>query len=129
MRFIPTKVHGAMDYLMGVVLIAAPWLFGFAQGGAETWVPVVLGIGAIVYSLLTDYELGAVPVISMKAHLGLDIAAGAVLLVSPWVFGFYELIWVPHVVLGALEVGAALMTQTTPSRIAHRTHQHTPVAR
>ena len=37
-----------MDYLMGILLIASPWLFGFDRGGAETWVPVILGIGAII---------------------------------------------------------------------------------
>ena len=31
MRFIPTHVHGMMDYLTGVILIAVPWLFGFAS--------------------------------------------------------------------------------------------------
>jgi len=36
MRVIETKTHGYMDYLMGVLLIAAPWLFDFARGGAET---------------------------------------------------------------------------------------------
>lgn len=127
MRFLSTRVHGFMDYLMGVVLIAAPWVFGFAEGGAETWVPVVLGIGAILYSMLTDYELGAVPLISMKAHLGLDALAGVLLIASPWLFGFAESIWIPHVVLGALEVGAALMTQTTPSRIRHTRTSHAPL--
>src|SRR3982750_3880824 len=79
MRFIPTRVHGMMDYLMGVLLIAAPWLFDFADGGAETWVPVVLGAGAILYSLFTDYELGASHQISMKTHLTLDMISGALL--------------------------------------------------
>ena len=46
MRFIPTRIHGMMDYAMGLLLIAAPWLFRFNRGGAETWVPVILGIGA-----------------------------------------------------------------------------------
>jgi hypothetical protein len=27
MRFIPTKVHGVMDYIMDILLIASPWLF------------------------------------------------------------------------------------------------------
>jgi hypothetical protein len=47
MRFIPTRIHGIMDYAMGLLLIAAPWIFRFNRGGAETWVPVILGIGAI----------------------------------------------------------------------------------
>ena len=34
MRFIPTQIHGGLDYLIGVILIIAPWLFGFADGSA-----------------------------------------------------------------------------------------------
>lgn len=115
MRFIPTRIHGMMDYLMGVLLIAAPWLFGFAAGGAETWLPVILGAGVILYSIFTNYELGLVKSLSMGTHLGLDIAGGLLLAVSPWLFGFADFVWVPHVVFGILEVGAGLMTQTEPA--------------
>jgi hypothetical protein len=113
MRFIPTRVHGFLDYLVGALLIAAPWLFGFANGGAEQWVPVALGVGALVYSLLTDYELGAVRTIPMRTHLLLDLLSGALLAASPWLFGFDERVWVPHLILGLLEIGAALTTRTT----------------
>ena len=118
MRFIPTRIHGMIDYLMGVVLIAAPWILDFADGGAEQWVPVVLGAGVILYSLLTDYELGAAGVISMPMHLGLDVIGGAFLAISPWLFGFADDIWWPHVLFGLLEIGAGLMTKTTPDYVA-----------
>jgi hypothetical protein len=116
MRFIPTRVHGMADYLLGALLIVAPWLLGFADGGAETWVPVVLGASVIAYSLFTDYELGVVRRLPMSVHLVLDLAGGVVLAVSPWVFGFADDVWVPHLVLGILEIGAALTTRTTPER-------------
>lgn len=103
-----------LDYGMGLLLIAAPWLFGFEDGGAETWIPVILGIGVIGYSLFTDYELGAIRTIPMATHLMLDIAGGIVLAVSPWVFGFADDVWAPHLILGLLEIGAGLMTRTTP---------------
>ena len=119
MRFIPTMIHGVMDYAMGLLLIAAPWLLGFADGGAETWVPVILGAGAIVYSLATDYEFGAVRAISMPVHLGLDAASGALLAASPWLFGFDDRVWLPHLILGLVEIGAAVTTQTHP-RYAER---------
>lgn len=122
MRFIPTMVHGVMDYAMGLLLIAAPWLLGFADGTAAQWVPVILGAGAIVYSLLTDYELGAARVLSMKAHLGLDAASGALLAASPWLFGFADRAWVPHLVLGLVEIAAALTTQTHPRSAERPVH-------
>ena len=78
MRFIPTGVHGVADYLLGVVLIAAPWLFRFGDGGPATWVPVILGAGLIAYSLFTGYELGVVRHIPMSVYLGLDLVGGIV---------------------------------------------------
>mgnify|MGYP003575574350 FL=1 len=125
MRFIPTKVHGYLDYLVGALLIAAPWLFDFARGGAETWVPVVLGAGAILYSLITDYELGASKTISMRTHLTLDLISGIVLAASPWIFGFADYVWGPHLVLGLFEIGAALMTRREPDYSRHGSHRHT----
>ena len=117
MRIIPTRIHGILDYLMGALLLVAPWLFGFAdEGGAARWVPVALGAGVIVYSLLTRYELGIAPLLSMPAHLGLDAAGGLLLAASPWLFGFADRVWVPHLVFGLLEIGAALLTRTTPER-------------
>jgi hypothetical protein len=114
MKFLSTKVHGMMDYLMGVLLIAAPWLFDFARNGAETWVPVVLGVGTIIYSLMTDYEMGAAKAISMKTHLTIDLISGIFLAASPWIFGFSDYVYLPHLILGIVEIGASLMTESTP---------------
>jgi hypothetical protein len=125
MRFIPTRIHGVLDYLVGLLLIAAPWLLGFADGGAETWVPVALGVGALAYSVFTDYELGLVRRLPMPTHLLLDLGSGLLLAASPWLFGFADGtattdgVWVPHLVLGLFEVGAALTTERAP---ADRTH-------
>jgi hypothetical protein len=115
MRFIPTKVHGMLDYLVGVLLVASPWLFDFADNGAETWIPVILGAGAIIYSLMTDYELSLSRTISMKTHLTLDLLSGILLAASPWIFGFADYVYMPHLILGILEIGASLMTKTRPS--------------
>ncbi len=50
----------------------------------------------------------------MPTHLTLDLLSGVLLAASPWLFGFSGFVYVPHLVLGVLEVGAALMTKTTP---------------
>ncbi|MEX0928471.1 MAG: SPW repeat protein, partial [Balneolales bacterium] len=115
-----TRTHGFIDYLVGVVLILAPWLLGFAAGGAETWVPVIIGAGVILYSMLTDYEMGISRQISMDTHLTLDAIGGIILAVSPWLFGFAPLVWVPHLVVGAAQFLVSLMTERAPSP-EHRT--------
>jgi hypothetical protein len=118
MKFIPTKVHGYLDYMMGLLLIAAPWLFDFADGGAKQWIPVILGSGAIIYSLMTDYELGVSRIISMPTHLTLDLISGILLAASPWLFGFADEVYIPHLVLGILEIGASLTTKRQPEHHA-----------
>jgi len=115
MRFIPTYVHGVLDYLAGIILIAAPWVLGFTAGGPETWVPVALGAAMLVMSAMTRYEVGLIPAIPMSVHLAIDAIAGLVLAASPWIFGFAAVVWIPHVVLGIAEFIAGLTTQTQPS--------------
>lgn len=117
MQVIPTRIHGVIDYLTAVLLIVAPWLFGFADGGAAQWVPVLLGVGIIAYSLLTDYELGMARAISMPVHLVLDFGGGVLLAASPWLFGFADLIVWPHVAVGLMEILVAAFTYRSPSSI------------
>lgn len=114
MKPITTKVHGWIDYIVGILLIAAPWLFNFARNGAETWVPVYLGIAILVYSLMTNYELGLFRLISMRTHLALDMVGGILLAASPWLFGFVNHVWQPHLVLGILVMGVVMMTRRDP---------------
>lgn len=128
MKMLSTKAHGVLDYLVGILLIVAPWLLGFARGGAETWGPVILGAGAIVYSLLTNYELGVFRTISMRTHLTLDFISGVFLAASPWIFGFNDYVYLPHLILGLFELGAVAITETVPARgherITGREHRH-----
>jgi uncharacterized membrane protein HdeD (DUF308 family) len=113
MRFIPTKFHAPLDYIFGAALIAAPWIFQFSEHKAATVVPVVLGIGLIAYSLFTNYELGVWKVAPMAVHNLIDIAAGTVLAVSPWLFGFADEsanVWAPHLIVGLAAIFLGLTT-------------------
>jgi hypothetical protein len=119
-KFIPTKVHGALDYIVGFALILAPWLFQFSQiGGAAVAIPVILGIGLIVYSIFTKYEWGIVKLMSMPVHLVIDLIAAALLALSPFIFGFYDVNnanqWLPHVVVGITVILVVIFSQTQPA--------------
>ncbi len=110
---IDTRTHGIIDYVTSALLIVAPYLFGFATGGIEQWLPQVLGAITIVMSLLTNYELSVAKLIPLKVHLGVDMASGALLAVSPWLFGFADIIWWPHLLVGLMEIIVPLMTDKT----------------
>ncbi|HCI80809.1 MAG TPA: hypothetical protein DHW02_14085 [Ktedonobacter sp.] len=118
MRFVPTGIHAYFDYLGAIALITAPFLFGFASiGGITVILPIVLGIGLLVYSLLTNYELGipGVKFIPMPLHLVFDFVAAALLAASPFLFGFYHHtpnVWLPHLLSGVAVIVLVLVSQT-----------------
>jgi hypothetical protein len=114
MRFIPTRVHGMLDWLMGPLLIALPFLLKLDLGQPEGWLPLVLGIAMVLLTMFTDYEVGLVRRIPMGTHLAIDTMTGLLLAVSPWLFGFSDRIWQPYLVLGLIELGTALTTQLRP---------------
>ena len=114
MRFIPTKFHAPLDYIVGVALIASPWIFQFSDLAAATVIPIVLGIGLILYSLFTDYELGVWRMFPMAVHNLIDIAAGAFLAASPWLFGFADEgadVWGVFLVVGLAAIFLGLTTK------------------
>lgn len=125
MRIIPRNVHAVLDYLMGFLLMAVPFVFGFDESQNASGVFMAVGATVLVYSVLTRYELGLVKVIPFHVHLVLDFIGGVLLAASPWLMGFADYIVWPHVTFGLLEIGAALMTSTAPYVPAPRVHhQH-----
>lgn len=122
MKNMHTKAHGVADYLVSCLLIVSPWLFNFSDGGAETWVPVILGAATIIYSLLTDYELGIARILSVPAHLTLDMWTGILLAGSPWILKFNDVVYLPHLIIGLAEVAVALFT--VRGTYTHHRHAH-----
>ena len=120
MRIIPTIVHGIADYVLGVVLLLLPNIFGFAHlDGPVVWIPRILGIVDLAQSLATNYELGVLKILPMKVHLMNDYAVSAFFAISPWLFGFSHgpaSVWVPFLVIGVLVLVVSLMTRTQPGR-------------
>ena len=114
MRIIPTRIHGMLDYGSGLLLLLAPYIFDFADDTAAQYVPQAIGAGILLMSLVTDYELSLAKLVPMPVHLGVDVAGGVLLAASPWLFGFADRVYWPHLILGLAEIGAGLMTRTTP---------------
>lgn len=115
MKFIPTKIHGLLDYLFGGLLMATPWLLGFDDNTLITWIPVILGGSTLLYSLFTNYEPGLIKLLPMPVHLISDFLSGLVLASSPWLFGFADYIYLPHLALGLIEMLIVLLSKTVPS--------------
>ena len=118
-RFIPTSVHGAIDQVVGPALVAAPTVLRLRSTSPEGIVARAVGGAEAFYSNLTDYELSVKNVVPMRVHLALDAVGGATLALVPQLTGARKRgkkHWVPHLAVGALEVGMAAFTKTRASQ-------------
>jgi len=123
MRFIPTSVHGAVDHVVGPALVLAPTLLRLGRTSPEGITARAVGGVEALYSNITDYELSVKNVVPMRVHLALDAAGGAALALVPQLTGARKRgkkHWVPHLAIGALEIGMAAFTKTEPPRPAER---------
>ena len=123
MRFIPTSVHGAVDQVVGPALVLTPTLLRLGRTSPEGLTARAVGGVETFYSNITDYELSVKNVVPMKVHLALDAAGGAALALVPQLTGARKRgkkHWVPHLAIGALEIGMAAFTKTEPPRPAER---------
>jgi len=86
---IPRFLHGAIEYAAGIVLIAASFLFGF-EDGAATAVSIIAGILVLAIAASTEGPSSLVNSIPISVHVLLDYALAAVLVASPFLFGFSD---------------------------------------
>jgi hypothetical protein len=74
---------------------------------------IFLGTMIIMMSLFTDYESGIVRSLPVSAHLNIDIGTGLVFAASPWLFGFADQVYLPHLIMGLFQTIASLLTSRT----------------
>ncbi|MBA3900823.1 MAG: SPW repeat protein [Bacteroidetes bacterium] len=116
MEIISSKTHGYLDYVVALLITASPKIFNFEdKGKAAKYIPIFIGTGALIYGMLTKYKPGLVKAIPMDVHLLLDEISGVFMAASPWLFGFSNKVKVPHLVMGLVEIGAALITKSRNS--------------
>ncbi len=108
-------MHAWLDYPVALGLIGMPFILGLgAVNPIALWLSVVVGIGALVVTLLTDHQFGVIRVLPFKLHLTIDLIAGLVFVAAPFVLGFTGLEAAYYWVLGATVV--AVVSLDTPEQ-------------
>ena len=110
---IPLNVHAALEPLIALIVIAAPWIFGFSDTDSATVICVLVGLTMLVVGSLTDWRLSLARVIPLRMHMIGDLTLAMVLLLSPLIFGFADEGGPTRfmVIAGVLEAMTALMTR------------------
>jgi uncharacterized membrane protein HdeD (DUF308 family) len=105
-------MHAAIEPLAAVLLIVAPWLFGFNDIESCTIASVVIGAVMLVSGMITRWRYSLLKLMSLRSHFATDVLLGIVLIVTPFVAGASDRGDATRflVIMGALELLTALST-------------------
>jgi len=83
------SLHGTIEYVAAILLIAAPFLFSF-DSSAATALAVVVGVIVLVLAASTDGPTSLINSVPVATHVVLDFVLAGVLIASPFLFGFSD---------------------------------------
>jgi hypothetical protein len=86
---IPAFVHGLLEYVLAVGLIALPLVLSY-DSGAATAASIVLGVLVLFLASTTSWRTSLIDQVPLPVHILLDYALAAVLIASPFLFSFSD---------------------------------------
>lgn len=108
-RFMPTSIHGVLDYGTVAMLLALPRLLKPSRPAAG--MITVAALSTLFYSMFTRYELGIKKLLPMRAHLAMDGMSGAAFLGAPALLRDEDAAVRGALLgIGLFEISAALLT-------------------
>jgi hypothetical protein len=84
---IPAFLHGLLEYVLGALFIAAPFLFDFTVSAAKA-ASIVTGVLLLVVTATSALPTGLIKSIPVQGHLVLDCLLAALMIAAPFLFGF-----------------------------------------
>lgn len=113
MTLFSTRTHGVLDYSSVILLLALPRALGWSK--PVTRLLTGSALAALVYSLLTRYELGVVKILPMPKHLAMDRTSGLTLCAAGKMTEEPSPVRAALLGLGLFEVMASLTTEREPA--------------
>lgn len=86
---IPRSVHGIIEYLAGVLFIAAPFLFSYENGFA-IGISIALGVIILILAAATSGPVSLIDSVPVTVHVALDYALAVFMIAAPFIFGFSD---------------------------------------
>jgi hypothetical protein len=87
---LPVLVHGVLEYVVGALFIAAPFLFGFNASAAPTAAAVVVGLLLLAFTATSALPTGLVRSVSLGVHVTVDFVLAVLLVALPFILGFTD---------------------------------------
>jgi hypothetical protein len=87
---VPLQAHQTIEPFAALLLIAAPWIFGFSDNDTATTLSVIAGVLVLATGMSTRWRMSLVKLIPLRTHFMMDVGLGIALIVAPFVAGFSD---------------------------------------
>ena len=84
---IPAFLHSLIEYIAGAALIAAPLLLDYDSGAANA-ASIILGVLVLFLVATTTSTMSLINQVPLSMHIVFDYVIAAVMIASPFLFGF-----------------------------------------
>lgn len=88
MRFINSKVHGFLDYVVVFFLLASPYFFEL-PATTSIFTYILAGIH-FVLTILTNFELGLFKLIPFELHGIIEVVVSLILVITAFLLGMVD---------------------------------------
>jgi hypothetical protein len=129
---IPAFLHSLIEYVAGVALIAGPLLLDY-ESGAATAASIILGVLVLFLVATTTSTMSLINQVPLSMHIVFDYVIAAVLIASPFLFGFSGESTPTAIFIGAgvvwllLSIGTRYRKEDTPARGEPKRRRGRPV--
>lgn len=113
---LPVMVHGALEYLAGILLIVAPFLLDF-DSTAATAAGVGLGLALLAFTAMSALPTGLVRSIPVGVHVTVDIVFAVLLVALPFLLDLTDETAPTALFIG---LGVVHLLVTIATRFPHR---------
>ncbi len=86
---IPRFVHGILEYALGVLFIAAPFIFDF-DSGAATGMSVAIGVLILILAAVTEGPVSLVNQLPVLLHVAVLYLLAIFMVAAPFLLGFSD---------------------------------------
>jgi hypothetical protein len=118
---IPAFLHSLIEYIAGAALVAAPLLLDY-KSGAATAASILLGVLVLFLVATTTSTMSLINQVPLSVHIVFDYGIAAVMIASPFLFGFSgkstptTVFLAGGVVWLLLSIGTRYRKEETPAR-------------
>jgi hypothetical protein len=118
---IPAFLHSLIEYIAGAALIAAPLLLDYESGAAKA-ASIILGVLVLFLVATTTSTMSLINQVPLSMHIVFDYVIAAILIASPFLFGFSDestptaIFIAAGVVWLLLSIGTRYRKEETPAR-------------